>query len=284
MILEIITGLVIAALVGVFVIVWRRASRAVGERHPVSVSAERIVGDKWSLAFAGDLPSVALEIEGGEHTGGEVYAWLTSHGAVDVGETRLRVTLRGLAEETVVVRSLRAVTERTPPFSGTLVHCPTAGANAATLLVFDLDEETPKAWQWREDGGRERVGSRPFFEHNSVTLARGEVHDFVIVGSAKEFLVRWRLEADLEAGRHREVVTVDDAGKPFVTSGAPDGGYSTTLDWAWYDGRRFLPPPSYDWSKLGPPGQDRCCATRLPGRHTRLAVNYGACGSVSAMA
>lgn len=246
MIPEIITGVVIAALVGAFVLVRRRASRAVGEHHPVGISAERIVGDEWSLAFAGDLPSVALEIEGGEHTSGEVYAWLSSHGAVDVGETRLRLTVRGLAEETVVVRNIRAVTERTPPFSGTLVHCPTAGANAATLLVFDLDEETPKGWQWREDGGREGVDSRPFFEHNNVTLAHGEVHDFVIVGCANEFLVRWRLEVDLEVGRHREVVTVDDAGVPFATSGTPHVGFSTSLDWAWYDGRRFLPPPSYD--------------------------------------
>jgi hypothetical protein len=246
MILEIITGLVIAALVGAFVLVRRRASRAVGERHPVGVSVERVVGDEWSLAFAGDLPSVALEIEGGEHSGGEVYAWLTSHGAVDVGETRLRLTVRGLVDETVVVRNIRAVTERTPPFSGTLVHCPTAGANAATLLVFDLDEETPKAWQWREDGGRQRIGNRPFFEHNNVTLARGEVHDFAIVGSAREFLVHWRLELDLEVGRHREVVTIDDAGVPFATSSTPDAGFSVSLDWAWYDGRRFLPPPSYD--------------------------------------
>jgi hypothetical protein len=246
MILEIITGLVIAALVGAFVLVRRRASRAVGERHPVGVSVERVVGDEWSLAFAGDLPSVALEIEGGEHTSGEVHAWLASHGAVDVGETRLRLTVRGLAEETVVVRNIRAVTERTPPFSGTLVHCPTAGANAATLLVFDLDEETPKAWQWREDGGRERVGGRPFFEHNTVNVVRGEVHDFVIVGCAKELLVRWRLELDLGVGRHREVVTVDDAGVPFATSGTPGAGFSRSLDWAWYDGRRFLPPPSYE--------------------------------------
>ena len=184
MIAAIISGLVVAALIGAFMIVRRRASRAVGERHPVVVSVERVVGDEWSLAFAGDLPSAALEIEGGEHASGEVYAWLSSHGAVDVGETRLRVTVRGLADETVVVRNIRVVTERTAPYSGTLVHCPTAGANAATLLVFDLDEETPKAWQWREDGGRERVGSRPFFEHHNVTLARGEVHDFVIVGCA----------------------------------------------------------------------------------------------------
>ena len=243
---EILVGLAIAALVGAFMIAWRRTSRATSERHPVGVSVERVVGDEWRLAFAGDLPSVALKIEGGEHTSSEVYAWLTSHGAIDVGETRLRLTVRGLAEETVLVRNIRAVTERTAPYSGTLVHCPTAGANAATLLVFDLDEETPKAWQWREDGGRERVGSSPFFEHNNVTLARGEVHDFMIVGSAKGYLLRWRLELDLEIGRHREVVTVDDAGVPFATSGTLGGGYSTTLDWAWYDGRRFLPPPSYD--------------------------------------
>lgn len=239
-------GLVTAAIVGVFAIIWRRGSRAVSARHPVDVSVERVVGDKWFLAFAGDMPSEAREIEGGEHSGREVNDWLRLQGAVDVGETRLRVIVQGLAGETVVVRNIRASTERSAPFSGTLIQCPTAGANSATLLVFDLDDDTPKAWEWREDGGRQRVGGSPFFELNNVTLARGEVHDFVIVGCAKECLVRWRLELDLEVGRHREVVTVDDGGEPFATSGRPAAGFTTVLDWAWYDGRRFLPTPSYE--------------------------------------
>lgn len=137
-------------------------------------------------------------------------------------------------------------TERTPPYSGTLVRCPSAGANSATLLVFDLDEDTPPAWQWSEDGSRKRLGTRPFFERNHVALAREEVHDFMILGCARAYLVSWRLELDLEVGRHREVVPVDDDGRPFVTSGISEAGFSTSLDWAWYDGQRFLLSPSRD--------------------------------------
>ena len=243
---EVAVGLMVAALIGIFVAIRRRASRALHQRHPVDVSVQRIVGEEWSLAFPGEMPGKAREIEGGEHAGSDVYEWLRACGAVDVGETRLRVTARGLSEDTVVVRNIRLEAERTAPFAGTRIHCPTAGANSATLLVFDLDEETPKAWEWREDGGRERVGEAPFFEHSNVTLTRGEVHDFVIVGCAKKFLVRWRLVLDLEVGRHREVVAIDDSGASFATSGVPASGFSTSLDWAWYSGRRFLPAPSYE--------------------------------------
>jgi hypothetical protein len=242
----ILIGVAVVVLGAVGGVLWRRAARAREERHPLRWSVERVVGDKWSLAFSGALPDDASEVEGPGNVGRDVYAWLVARGAVDVDETRLRLRVRGLAGETVVIHNIRAVVEHGPPYSGTLVHCPTAGANSATLLVFDLDDSDPQAWEWKEDGSRTRVGNSPFFNGNTVTLTREEVHDFIIIGHAGTLLARWHIELDLEIGAHREVVVVDDSSVPFTTSGRPAGGYGSSLHWAWYDGQRFLPPPTHD--------------------------------------
>jgi hypothetical protein len=186
------------------------------------------------------------KIEGIERNGRKVYDWLRTNGAVDFRETRLRLTLRGVSDDTVVISNIRAQVEHRPPFSGTRVLCDTAGANSATLLVYDLDEQTPAAWEWREQGGRERVGESPFFEHNYVTLARGEVHEFIIIGYAKKYLARWQLYIDIEVGRYRKSILLNDLDKPFETSGVSDSGFRTTLEWAWYKGAHFLPSPQFD--------------------------------------
>lgn len=245
-VVTVVASLIVAGLLGAFAFIRRRMSRGLRLRQPVDISVQPVVGESWSVAFPGELPGKAREIEGGTHSGREVYDWLRTCGAVDVGETRLRLTVRGLSEETVVVRAIRTQTERGAPRAGTLVHCPTAGANRATLLVFDLDDEVPKAWQFREDGGRERVGSAPFFDSHNVTLAQGEVHDFLIVGHTKRYLVRWRLVLDLEIAGHRKAVTAGDSQAAYATSGVPASDFSTSLEWAWYGDYRFLPPPAHE--------------------------------------
>jgi hypothetical protein len=242
--IEILIGVAVVAIAAIGGLLWRRATRVHEERSPLRWSAERVVGDKWSLAFSGALPKDASEIEGPKSSGHDVYAWLVARGAVDVDETRLRLTVRGLAGETVVIRNMRVVVNHQPPYSGTLVHCPTAGANSATLLVFYLDDADPQAWEWNEDGSRARVGNSPFFDTHNVTLSREEVHDFVVIGRAQTRMARWRIELDLKIGAHREVIAIDDSGEPFVTSGRPARGYESSLHWAWYDGQRFLPPPT----------------------------------------
>ena len=87
------------------------------------------------------------------------------------------------------------------------------------------------------------MGKSPFFEINNVTLARGEVHEFVIVGFVKKYLAQWQLYLDIEIGRYHKSISLSDSDKPFETSGLPDSGFGKTLDWAWYDaaGPRFIP-------------------------------------------
>lgn len=243
----VVVTLLAAALIGAFTLLRARVTRAVHARHPVDISIDVIVREPWRLAFDKAMPPEAREIEGQQIPNTKVYDWLRGLGAVDVEETRLRVSLRSLSEETVVVRDIRVEIDRAAPFAGTAISCHAAGANSASLLVFELDEEAPVAWEWREDGAIWRVGDAPFFEQHNVTLAQNEVHDFIIFGRANNILARWKLLFDLEVGRHHETITVDDYGEGFVTTGLAADGFLESLDWAWYRDNRFTPTPSHDW-------------------------------------
>lgn len=141
---------------------------------------------------------------------------------------------------------MRVAVERGPLYAGTLVESPDAGGHSALLLIFDLDDDRPQAWRWEQDGGRERVGTEPFFSNNTITLSPDEVEDVIFIGQTSGFLCRWRLEIDVDDGAKLSTITIDDHGEPFKTSGIPSAGFAKTLDWAWYDGQRFQPPPDIE--------------------------------------
>jgi hypothetical protein len=243
---QIVAGLIVAAIAGTAVGFRKQIARLWRRAQPVDISTEVVVGDSWSLAFPSTFPESARAIEGPSRDVRDVYWSLRRHGAVDHGETRLKVRVRSLASETVLIKNIRLSLHKAPPFAGTLVWCPTAGANMATLLVFDLDDDNVAAWEFREDGGRERVGTRPYFDTHNVTLDKGEIHDFIVVATARRSYVEWSLAFDVEVAGHAEVVQVDDSGKPFKTSGDPADGFGVTLDWAWWEGGVFLPTETYD--------------------------------------
>jgi hypothetical protein len=233
---------VVAAVVGYLAL----ARGGDGDDPVIDVTAERIdTDDGWMVAFEGELPEEAHAIEGdGPPSMTDAYATLRAAGAVDCRETVLRVTVRGLSDETVVVRDIKAETERRDAYAGTFVRCMGAGANDATVVVLDLEAETPRAVEGAQgaDGRWAPTSDTPFFDRNNVTLARGEVHDFVVVGLAATSLVEWRIVIDLDVGNDHRSVTVDDSGAAFVTSGEPAAGFTTSLDWAWgVEGMPFVP-------------------------------------------
>jgi hypothetical protein len=217
-----------------------KALEAYGLPTLVIVTWNRIVREPWAMSLGGSLPD-ATELEASRPSAMVVNSWLRSHGAADHLETILRVLLQGATSKTIVVRDIGVEIARHPSFSGTRVFCPSAGANAATLLVFDLDESEPRAWEWREDGGRQLIGQRPYFETHNFTLEGNEAHEFLIVGQAQRSRCSWRLSFELVAGQHQQRVIVDDDGRPFETSGDPVDGFASYLHWAWYEGGHFLP-------------------------------------------
>lgn len=237
---EIAVGLIVAGLTGGGVFLKTRAKRRLDSQRPLIISAEQVIREPWAVVFPGSLPDPS-EIEGMSRPSSEVFKWLRDHGGADQGDTRVRLRVEGVSDRVVLIREIRVEAEREQPFAGTRVYCPTAGANAATLLVFDLDDPHPVAWEWNEDGGRERTGSRPYFDTHNVTVKKNEICDFVIVTAAELVRCRWTIAVDLSVGRRRQTLRINDHGQPFHTSGEPAGGFMERLDWAWYDGFKFRP-------------------------------------------
>jgi hypothetical protein len=236
----VVGGLVVAALGGLWVSVRRRAGAWLARRHPLDVSVERIVREPWSLAFAEPLRD-CTEIEAGSPSATEAHARLRARGGLDLHATRLRLRLRNTATETLVISGIRVETKRADPADGCRVFCPTAGVNAATLLVIDLDEDDAVPWQFREDGVRKRLDAAPFFDNHNIALGQDEVHDLVVVGTTKLWTCAWRLLVEVEVGRRRSTIVVDDDGKPFRTAGLPAGGFTQSLLWAWWEGGGLVP-------------------------------------------
>ena len=231
----------VAATIVAGIVVWivkliqRYRRRSVG--GAVAFSVARIVKWAWSVAFVGEIPPHAREIEGKETKSRKVYDCLIDLGAVDVYSSRLLLSVRGLSDETVIIRDIRVDVEQSEAISGTRISSPNAGANEATVLLFDLEDKSPVAKEWQEN--EDEVKTKPFFDSKNVTLARNEVHDIVIIGSAKRSLVMWRLYLDLEVAGKSQTIEIDENGKPFKTTGYPDGGFQWDLEWAWHDDNRF---------------------------------------------
>lgn len=217
-----------------------------GKLPEIAADVQHIVRAPWALALPGDLPNVKV-FEKTRPDDTAVHQWLRDRGAVDFRETKVGLFLRNRTDELMSVRNIRVEVTRGEPLSGTYVYCPTAGANAATLLVFELDDEAPVAWEWQESGGRRRTGVAPYFDHHYDTIEARGVHQFVIVGRAERCLARWRLVIDLEIGKHDDPVHVHvgdgDPEKHFETTGDPVQGFATRLHWAWYAGGHFRPEP-----------------------------------------
>lgn len=214
------------------------------QQTPVALKAEMrlIVREPWAVALDGPLPD-SRHFEATQPLPAQAHAWLRSHGAVDYRETKVRLALTSNTDEPILIRNIRVDVQRRQPLAGTYVYCPTAGAISATLLVFELDEHSPQARQWAEDGFRRKVGFFPYFAHHSVAIKRDETCDFVIIGSAKTCFARWRLVVDYEIGGHQKTLYVDDGDDWFKTSGEPASGFATRLHWAWYADGHFLPEP-----------------------------------------
>jgi hypothetical protein len=228
----IIAGLIVAVIVTAGAVFRKRLARFWQRRHPIEVTATRIVNEEWTLALSGALPSEIAALTG-DIPSREMYGRLQEAGAVDCLETRVRISMRGLSDEGAVIRNLRARVDRSLPLAGTRVYNATAGANSATLLVIDLDKDNSPAFEWYEDGAREPKGDSPYFNTHTVFLDKGEVQDLIVIGQAKNSFARWHLVLELTVGEHRTSIRVDDGGKPFKTSGDPAGGFLEKLEWAW---------------------------------------------------
>ncbi len=244
MIETVVGGAVLAAALGAWTLVRRAAKLRLQGRNPIDAVVDPIVREPWGVALPAELPDTSELLLGtSQIPSREVHDWLLKHGGADHAETKLRIVVTAKSERVVVITDIRVEAVRDPPVAGTHIYCPTAGANVATLLMFDLDAEQPQAWEWLEDGARQRVGTAPYFEGHSVSVEKNEAHTFVLACTTKRYAYRWRIALDIVVGRRRTTVILDDHGHPFRTSGDPSGGFDRRYHWAWYEGGGFKPVP-----------------------------------------
>lgn len=230
-------ALIVAAVLAVV----RKGRKKMRRRNPVGIEVQRIVREPWSVAFSGSASPDMSRHEGKGVPPRDVYDMFSEHGAVDYSETKAKVTVRNSGEEPIAVRDIRISRELTLPYAGTRVFCDTAGANSATLLVFELESDDPEAREWMEDGDSVLVSPVPYFDSHHVSIDPGRLHEFVIVGRADSRLVRWSLLVSIQSAHELVTKKVDDGGVPFVTSGRPAAGFLSELDWAWWEGGRLIP-------------------------------------------
>ena len=249
MVTGVLVGLITAAVLGAIALAGRRWRRRSTTRQPIRITFERAVRAPWGVALPGTLPDPA-QFEARRDVGErDAYDWLQSVGAVDHGETKLRLFLVGNGDAPVLIRSMRVVSSRHEPYRATLVECATAGALSSTMLLFDLDDEAPAAWEAVQPEFElpSRVGNAPYFDRTTIELAPGEHHDLLIVGTANRFRVEWSLEVDVMVQGTKTTIHVDDNGKPFTTNGLLRDDYHEVLEWNWYEPPpHFGPPPSYE--------------------------------------
>ena len=127
----------------------------------MAIRVERLVKVPWSVSLPGLLPNPAELERRHDVPDREVHEWLLEHGGADHLETMVKVSVTNLSPEVVIISDLRSEAERHEPYAGARIHCPTAGANRATLLIFDLDQAIPVARHWEEDGGRTLIRRFP---------------------------------------------------------------------------------------------------------------------------
>ncbi|HEX3900275.1 MAG TPA: hypothetical protein VHW74_13995 [Mycobacteriales bacterium] len=143
-----------------------------------------------------------------------VEAWLRDLGAVDYERTTVRLFLRGRGHREVHVVVVRTkILERRPPIRDTWACSPPQGDETATLLLFDLDQDEPTAWEGRLNGSRELVGTEPYFDTHRLYLHDDETKEYRVEATTQTNLVHWQLEVDYLVGKQRrQTLTVHPPG------------------------------------------------------------------------
>jgi hypothetical protein len=162
------------------------------------------------------------------------WAWARALGAVDANETEVQLTFTAATDTTVVIDAFTArVAKRADPLPWTLVQCTTGGADLTKRGVqIDLDSFDPPTTHF-VDREHEIVRGAP-----TISVGPGEAEMFHVRARARSSYVEWTAEARLIVNGKRQVVRIDDNGKPFRTcssNGRPE---------RWWTGGRWTPRPT----------------------------------------
>lgn len=145
-------------------------------------------------------------------------SWAGALGAVHAGETGVRITLQGRDERAVVLESLRIrVVERRPPAKGRVYRMSSGCGGALTPRMFDVDLDVPRPVARSVAGNDSGEPIEAVAFPYSVSVTDPEV--LLITGRAVGCDCDWYAELAWSSGGRSGTVRIDDAGRPFRTSG-----------------------------------------------------------------
>lgn len=188
----------------------------------------------WSVAFENRLPESSQYPVDRASGYVDKLKWASARGAIDIGESNLRLYLQNDGVDRVTVRNLSAkVVERLAPISQTFLRAPSAGANELIQLRFNLDSadtvstSTPVSLR-----GSPTTSLEQYFAKNNVTLDPGETIDFQIKVAAQSCSCRYRFEVEvIKVDSTLTLEIGDTAGRPLAITGRA----SSYVD-RWFDG------------------------------------------------
>lgn len=183
-----------------------------------------VLADGWTMSTGKQIKPATLPRD--VSSCNDLYRWLEAHDGADVETSNLLLSLRGTRLETVNVTNIRVVIDkRSGPPSGSLVRCPSAGADDTQKGVIVLDEIQPVL---RTMGQDQRLGA-PYFRDKSVTLQHGEILTFAITAYAYKATYEWHLEVEGAVGGRPFSIPVSGT---YRTS-ARTGFYANEWKWDW---------------------------------------------------
>jgi hypothetical protein len=191
-------------------------SRAVRDPLRVSVTYDdNLYAEGFDMALDSRLSQdTAVSTQG---SCADVHDWGLEQGAVDVGDTFLRLVVQNNIDETVDIVGMRAeVLNRDNPITQTYVGCPSGGVEDIIFVRFNLDDPNPTALRATATD----EGTRPYFRKKHVEVAPDENIVFSVWASACDHLYTWRIAIDVVVHGEERTMMVDLDDEPLQTNGA----------------------------------------------------------------
>ena len=225
----IVAGILIAtvtdSLTGVLTTGLRTVWSRVAAEDPIVVHSTVLTsecGESWVVPAGRTAPPAP---DPRYHSNEEVRAWAREAGAVEAGDTKIQLTIRGGSSNAVVLQELRVrAVGQDPPVRGTAQNgAPCGGPLGIRPYAVNLDDARPVAvavLRPPSDFDDDAPVSFPY----KVTHADPEV--IRLVASTDRCDCRWIIELVYVDGDEQHVMRIDNAGKPFRTTALPESAGS----------------------------------------------------------
>lgn len=231
-------GFVVAAVVGLLV---NRYAPTLIERVSSEGPLQALIGadgavhsDGWSLLVPEPVSVDDFPTFVDRPTAEQVRSAFSEHRPYDLGTSHLRLAVVGQSRDPVIIQGVRArVIARNPVPNGVIVMYPSAGAQEALGMQFDLDREDPQA---QTDEG-------PYFADYSLVLAEREAQDIRIGARSTNAAVEWNIEISYSWRGESRLLVLDNQGETFRT--APRSATGEWFVWQWWEAQpSFAPEPA----------------------------------------